>query len=58
MRAHSVSDERLSELLGVSRVHASRLRRRICLPSKELAMKLEGLTEIPAAEFVFEERAA
>lgn len=51
-------DERLASELGISRVHASRLRRRKCLPSRELAKELERVTNIPAERFIFEERAA
>lgn len=58
MRKNSFTDEKLAERLGVSRVHASRLRRRICLPSKDVALKLQNLTRIPAAKLVFEERTA
>lgn len=50
-------DEDLARELGVSRVHASRLRRRICLPSRETAKRLAELTDIPAERFIFEERA-
>lgn len=49
-------DEDLARELGISRVHASRLRRRICLPSRELALKLEEITSVPAGEFLVEER--
>lgn len=57
MATNTVSDEALAERLKISRVHASRLRRRVCLPSKEVAKRLEDLTAIPAAQFVFEDRA-
>lgn len=51
-------DERLSAELGVSRAHVSRLRRRKCIPSREVAKSLERVTKIPAEKFIFEERAA
>lgn len=58
MIKRSWTDEDLAHKLGVSRVHASRLRRRICLPSRETAKRLAELTDIPAERFIFEERAA
>jgi transcriptional regulator with XRE-family HTH domain len=58
MKAKSWNDDDLAREVGISRVHASRLRRRICLPSPELAKRLEQATEIPAERFIFEERAA
>lgn len=51
-------DEDLAAKVGISRVHASRLRRRICLPSRELAKELERVTEVPAEQFIFDQRAA
>lgn len=58
MKARGWKDEDLARELKISRVHASRLRRRICLPSPDLARELERITEVPAADFIFEERAA
>lgn len=58
MKARGWKDEDLARELKISRVHASRLRRRICLPSPDLAKELERITEVPAADFIFEERAA
>ncbi len=58
MDANEVSDEALAEKLGVSRVQVSRLRRRICKPSPATAQKLEIITAIPAASFIFGEAAA
>lgn len=58
MTAKGWGDEELAVKVNISRVHASRLRRRKCLPSRELAKKLEAVTEIPAEQFIFEERAA
>lgn len=49
-RAHE-TDETLAEKLGVSRVQVSRVRRRKCRPSLGLAVRLEGLTGIPASSF-------
>lgn len=51
-------DEKLAAELSISRVHASRLRRRKCIPSPGLAKELERVTRIPAEKFIFEERAA
>ena len=51
-------DEKLAAEVGVSRVHVSRLRRRKCLPSRDVAKALERVTRIPAEKFIFEERAA
>lgn len=47
------SDETLSKKLGVSRVQVSRLRRKLCKPSPDTAVKLEQITGIPAAAFIF-----
>lgn len=47
------SDETLSRKLGVSRVQVSRIRRGICRPSPSTAQKLEAVTDIPAADFIF-----
>lgn len=58
MKAKGWGDEELAAKVGISRVHASRLRRRKCLPSLDLARKLAEVTEVPAERFVFEERAA
>lgn len=58
MKAKGWGDEDLAAKVGISRVHASRLRRRKCLPSLDLARKLAEVTEVPAERFVFEERAA
>lgn len=54
----SVDDQTLAAKLNISRAHASRLRRRRCLPSPELAKRLEQETKIPAEKFIFEERTA
>lgn len=58
METAAVGDDALGEKLKISRVHASRLRRRKCLPSPDLAKRLEAVTDIPAERFIFEERAA
>lgn len=58
MKSRGWKDEDLARELKISRVHASRLRRRICLPSRELALRLERVTEVPAGEFLIEERVA
>lgn len=58
MRANEETDETLASKLGVSRVHVSRLRRDVHRPRPGLARKLEELTGIPAAQFIFEDRAA
>lgn len=58
MRLNDETDQSLAPKIGVSRVHVSRLRRKVHLPSPDLARKLEEITEIPAAEFIFDERAA
>lgn len=57
MRLNGETDQSLAPKIGVSRVHVSRLRRNIHKPSPELAKKLELVTQIPAAEFIFGERA-
>jgi transcriptional regulator with XRE-family HTH domain len=51
------TDQTLAPKVGVSRVHVSRLRRLIHNPSPDLAKKLEEVTAIPAANFIFEDRA-
>lgn len=53
MQDKGEDDASLSVKLGISRVHASRLRRDICKPSPETAIKLEKLTGIPAPSFIF-----
>jgi len=58
MTAHGETDETLAAKLGVSRVQASRLRRRRCNPSPETAKKLEDLTKIPALDLMLRPRAA
>lgn len=58
MKSRGWKDEDLAREAGISRVHASRLRRRKCLPSPELAKRLAEVTDIPAEQFIFEERAA
>jgi transcriptional regulator with XRE-family HTH domain len=58
MTVRKWKDEDLARELKISRVHASRLRRRKCLPSRDLAKRLEALTDVPAERFIFEERAA
>lgn len=55
MQDNERTDETLAQELGVSRVQVSRLRRRICKPSPATAQKLEAITAIPAAEFIFGE---
>ncbi len=54
MSDNSETDETLSGKLGISRVHVSRLRRKLCKPSPATAIKLERVTSIPAASFIFE----
>lgn len=58
MSRNRETDQSFAPKLGVSRVHVSRLRRVIHNPSPDLALKLEEITEIPAAELIFERRAA
>lgn len=57
MTERAVKDEALAPKLNVSRVHVSRLRRRICRPSLETAKRLEEITKIPAADFLMVELA-
>lgn len=57
MRRNSETDQSLAPKIGVSRVHVSRLRRNVHKPSPDLARKLEEVTQIPAAEFIFGEAA-
>lgn len=57
MDRHRETDQSFAPKLGVSRVHVSRLRRVIHNPSPDLAKRLERITEIPAAELIFEKRA-
>lgn len=47
------TDATMSQKLGVSRVQVSRIRRGICKPSPTTAQKLEAITAIPAADFIF-----
>lgn len=58
MSDRNLKDHDLAARLSITRVHASRLRRRKCLPSPELAKRLEEVTQVPAERFIFEERAA
>lgn len=58
MNANGETDESLAPKLGVSRVHVSRLRRRICNPSPDMAKRIEDLTAIPAIDLLLRERAA
>lgn len=53
MRENAETDQTLAPKIGISRVHVSRLRRKILRPSPALARKLEEVTAIPAAEFIF-----
>lgn len=46
------TDQSLAPKIGVSRVHVSRLRRRVHKPSPELAVRIEQVTGIPAWEFL------
>lgn len=57
MRLNRETDQSLAPKIGISRVHVSRLRRGVHRPSRELAMKLEAVTAIPAADFIFERAA-
>lgn len=57
MSASGLTDEAVSRKVGVSRVQVLRLRQGINRPSPETAMKLEALTGIPAARFIFGEAA-
>lgn len=52
------TDQTLAPKIGTSRVHVSRLRRKIHRPSPELAMKLEAVTGIPAWELLKPDQAA
>lgn len=58
MKEKRWNDAALAKELNISRVHASRLRRRICLPSPDLAKRLAELTGVAAEQFIFEDRAA
>ena len=57
MSASGLTDQAVSRKVGVSRVQVLRLRQGINRPSPETAMKLEALTGIPAARFIFGEAA-
>lgn len=54
MLANEETDHTLAPKVGVSRVHVSRLRRGVHKPKPRLAEKLEEVTSIPAAKFIFE----
>ncbi len=51
-----VGNKHLAEMLQISRVQVSRLRRRLYRPSVETALKLEEITGIPAAELILAAR--
>lgn len=53
MAENGVKDDGLAPLVGVSRAQVSRLRRGIYRLRPDLARKLEDVTGIPAAVFVF-----
>jgi predicted transcriptional regulator len=55
MEDSGTKDGALSKRLGVSRVQVLRLRRRLCRPSVETALKLEEITQIPAADLLMVE---
>lgn len=55
MKANNETDQTLAPKIGVSRVHVSRLRRGVHKPKPKLAERLEEVTHIPAAKFIFEE---
>lgn len=57
MSANGETDQTLAPKLGISRVHVSRLRRDIHRPRPDLARRLEVVTDIPAAAFIFAGRA-
>jgi transcriptional regulator with XRE-family HTH domain len=57
MRAGGFTDEAVSQKVGVSRVQITRIRNGQNRPSRETAMKLEAVTGIPAARFIFGEAA-
>lgn len=54
MKVNRETDQSLAPKVGISRVHVSRLRRGVHRPSPDLARKLETVTNIPAATFIFE----
>jgi transcriptional regulator with XRE-family HTH domain len=58
MEAAEITDEKLAEKVGVSRVQITRLRNRANLPSLKTARALESVTGIPAGKFLTEERRA
>lgn len=58
MRERGWKDEDLAARVNISRVHASRLRRRLYLPSPALAKELERVTQVPAERFLYDQRAA
>lgn len=51
MRAQGITDQALSEQIGVSRPHVTRIRNGKRRPSIDVAAKLEAATGIPAASF-------
>ena len=57
MNASGFTDGAVSQRVGVSRVQVLRLRKGVNRPSPETAVKLEALTGIPAARFIFGEAA-
>lgn len=54
MVLHGETDETLAPKVGVSRVHISRLRRGVHAPRPALAIKLEDVTGVPAAELIMQ----
>jgi transcriptional regulator with XRE-family HTH domain len=54
MIEHGLTDSDVAEEVGCSRVQVSRVRRSVCKPSPDLAMKLEKLTGIAWHEFIAE----
>jgi transcriptional regulator with XRE-family HTH domain len=53
MSANSETDKTLAPKVEISRVQVSRIRRGIQRPRRELALRLEAVTQIPASDFIF-----
>lgn len=58
MGAHDENDESLSRKVGVSRVQIRRIRLGENRPSPETALRLQEVTGIPAASFIFDQSSA
>jgi transcriptional regulator with XRE-family HTH domain len=55
MKEHGLTDQEMASRLGLSQPYVCRLRKLERRPSVKVAKDLEGITNIPAANFIFDE---